>query len=52
MSRDHVCVPGLLTAPTGLGRLLELWLDTPLGLGGLLGASEVPSAADPAGEEN
>lgn len=52
VSRDHVWVLGLLEAPTGLGRLLELWLETPLGLGGLLGASEVPPAADPVGEAN
>lgn len=52
VSRDHVWIPGLLEAPTGLGRLLELWLDIPLGLGGLLGPSEVPPAADPVGEEN
>lgn len=52
VSRDHVWIPGLLEAPSGLGRLLEHWLDTPLGLEGLLGPSEVPSAADPAGEEN
>lgn len=52
VSRDHVWFPGLLEAPTGLGRLLELWLDIPLGLGGLLGSSEVPPAADPVGEEN
>lgn len=52
VSRDHVWVPGLLKVPNGLWRLLELWLDMPLGLGGLLGASEVPPAADPVGEEN
>lgn len=52
VSRDHVWIPGLLGAPTGLGRLLEHWLDTPLGLGGLLGPSEVPPAADPVGEEH
>lgn len=52
VSRDHVWIPGLLEAPSGLGRLLELWLDMPLGLGGLLGPSDVPSAADPVGEEN
>lgn len=48
MSTDHI----LLEVPTGLGRLLELWLDIPLGLGGLLGPSEVPSTADPVGEDN
>lgn len=52
MSGDHVWFPGLLEAPTGLGRLLELWLDIPLGLGGLLGPSEVPPTADPVGEDN
>lgn len=52
VSRDHVWFPGLLEAPTGLGRLLELWLDTPLGLGGTLGSSEVPPAAEPAGDES
>lgn len=53
MSSDHVWVPGLLEAPVGLGRLLELWLDMALGLGlGLLGASEVSPAAEPAGEVN
>lgn len=52
MSTDHVWISGLLEAPTGLGRLLELWLDITLGLGGLLGPSEVPPAADPVGEEN
>lgn len=52
MSRDHVWIPGLLEASTGLGRLLELWLDIPLGLGGPLVPSEVSPAADPVGEEN
>lgn len=52
MSSDHLWVPGLFEARTGLGRLLELWLDMPLGLGGLLGGSEVSPAADPVGEEN
>lgn len=51
-SRDHIWVHGLLETPTGLWRLLELWLDMPLVLRGLLGPSEVPPAADPAGEEN
>lgn len=51
-SSDQVWSPGLLDVPTGLGRLLELRLDTPLGLGGLLGPSEVSPAADPVGEEN
>lgn len=52
MSRDQLWIPGLLEAPTGLGRLLELWLDIPLGLGGLLAPSEVPPAAEPAEEVN
>jgi len=52
MSEDHVWTPGLLEAPPGLGRLLELWLDVPLGLGGLLGPSEVSPAADKLGEVN
>lgn len=51
VSRDHGWFPVLVDAPTGLGRLLELWLDTPLGLGGLLGPSEVPPT-DPTGDEN
>lgn len=51
VSRDHVWIPDLLEAPTGLGRSLELWLDIPLGLGGLL-PSDVPAATDPVGEEN
>lgn len=51
VSRVHVWIPGLLEAPSGLWMLLELWLDMPLGLGGLLGPSEA-SAADPVGEEN
>lgn len=51
-SRDHVWIPGLLDAPPGLGRLLEDWLDKPLGLGGLLGPSEVPPAPDSVGEGN
>ena len=52
VSSDHIWIPGLLEVPTGLGRLLELWLDIPLGLGGPLVPSEVPPAADPAGDEN
>lgn len=52
VSSNHSWVPGLLEACTGLWRLLELWLDMPLGLGGLLGVSEVSPAADPIGEEN
>lgn len=52
VSSNHIWVPGLLEACTGLWRLLELWLDMPLGLGGLLGVSEVSSVADPIGEEN
>lgn len=52
LSRDHVWISGLLGPPSGLGRLLEHWLETPLGLAGLLGPSEVPPAADPVGEEN
>lgn len=52
VSRDHVWSPGLLEVPTGLGRLLELWLDIPLGLGWLLVPSEVPSAAEPVREDN
>lgn len=52
VSRDHVCIPGLPEVSTGLGRLLELWLDMPLGLGGLLVPSDVSPAADPVGEEN
>lgn len=52
VSRDHVWVPALLKAPAGLGRLLEHWLDTLLGLRGLLGPSEVPSVADAVGEDN
>lgn len=48
LSRNHV----LLGAPSGLGRLLEHWLETPLGLVGLLGPSDVSPAADPVGEEN
>ena len=47
VSRDD-----LLEASNGLGRLLELGLDMPLGLGGLLAASEVSPAAEPVGEEN
>lgn len=55
MSRVHVWVPGLLEAPSGLGRLLEHWLETALGLPGLpglLGPSEVSPTADPVGGEN
>lgn len=52
VSRDHVWILGLLEFHTGLGRLLELWLDIPVGLGVLLGPSEVPPTADLEGEDN
>ena len=47
-SGDQGRVPGLMEASTGLGRLLELWLERPSGL--MLGPSEAPSA--PAGVES
>lgn len=52
MSSDHIWAPGRLEARTGLGRLLELWLDSPRGLVGLLGASDGSPVAEPVGEEN
>lgn len=50
VSRDHVWFPSLLEALIGLGRLLELLLDKPWGLGGPLGPSEVPAAAEQEGD--
>lgn len=51
MSSDHIWVPSGFGARTGLGTLLELWLDSPGGLVGLLGVSEGSPAAEPLGVE-
>lgn len=48
-SNDHIWVLSGFEARTGLGTLLELWLDSPGGLVGLLGVSEGSPAAEPFG---
>lgn len=50
-SNDHIWPPGGFEARTGLGTLLELWLDSTGGLVGLLGVSEGSPAAEPLGVE-
>lgn len=50
-SNDHIWLPVGFAACTGLGTLLELWLDSPCGLVGLLGVSEGSPAAEPFGVE-
>lgn len=50
-SSDHIWVPGGFGARTGLGTLLELWLDSTGGLVGLLGVPEGSPAAEPLGVE-